>query len=297
MKRNSALLVFILLSIQQLVCYGQNLPDSAKVYRIETVDGNIYSGKIISEDLSVLVLKTTNLGELRIQQSDIRSRTVLKDIKEVGGKIWLPNPQSSRYFWAPNGYGLEKGSSYYQNIWILYNQFSTGLTDNFSVGAGVLPLFLFNGAATPFWIVPKFSIPVVKDKVNLGAGAFVGTVLGTNSGAFGLLYETTTFGPRDKNLSLGLAWGFSQDGWMKAPIVNMSAMIRTGPKGYFITENYAITTNGTTMVLVSLGGRTIFGSVGLDYSLWMPFSENINSFVAIPFLGVTIPIVKKANLK
>ena len=70
MKRNSALLVFILLSIQQLVCYGQNLPDSAKVYRIETVDGNIYSGKIISEDLSVLVLKTTNLGELRIREMD-----------------------------------------------------------------------------------------------------------------------------------------------------------------------------------------------------------------------------------
>ncbi|MEI6297874.1 MAG: hypothetical protein WCO84_09660, partial [bacterium] len=109
--------------------------------------------------------------------------------------------------------------------------------------------------------------------------------------------ETTTFGPRDNNLSLGLAWGFSQDGWMKAPIVNLSAMIRTGPKGYFITENYAITAGGTTVVLLSLGGRTMIGSVALDYSFWMPFGEGMNTFIAAPILGVTIPFVKKIKAK
>ncbi len=63
-----------------------------------------------------------------------------------------------------------------------------GVTNYFSIGAGIVPVFLFGGGATPVWITPKFSIPVVKDKFNVGAGALVGTVLGASGTGFGLLY-------------------------------------------------------------------------------------------------------------
>jgi len=102
-----------------------------------------------------LVLKTESLGEIRIPRMNIKSQTELKEVKKVGSEFWLPNPQSSRYFWAPNGYGLEKGSSYYQNIWILYNQFSFGLADNFFYGAGVVPMFLFAGQPHLFGLFPN----------------------------------------------------------------------------------------------------------------------------------------------
>jgi hypothetical protein len=273
--------------------YSQETSDTAAVYRIETFDGNIFIGNIISEDSATIVLKTTSLGEIKIPLSNIKSKTILKQVKYEGGKIWLPNPQSSRYFWAPNGYGLEKGTSYYQNIWILYNQFSFGLTNNFSIGAGFLPLFLFGGTSSPFWIVPKVSIPVVKDKFNVGTGAFLGTILGEDSGVFGLLYGTTTFGSRDRNISFGLAYGFAQDDWLNIPVINVASMIRTGPKGYFITENYVITAEGETVALLSLGGRSIIRNIGLDYSLWIPIGAEMDTFVAIPFLGITIPMGSK----
>jgi hypothetical protein len=292
-KKRISFVFFIVVIFQNLTCYGQNLPDSTKILRIETIDGNIFIGSVITQDSLTLVLKTESLGEIKIPKMNIKSKTELKEVKKVGSEFWLPNPQSSRYFWAPNGYGLKEGSSYYQNIWILYNQFSFGLTDNFSIGAGVVPMFLFAGTATPFWIVPKFSIPVVENKFNIGTGAFLGTIIGEDVGLFGLLYGTTTFGSRDKNISFGLAYGFAGGQWLKVPVINISSMIRTGPKGYFITENYAVSFDGELVVLISAGGRSIIRNIGLDYSLWIPIGGEIGTFVAIPFLGITVPIGKK----
>ncbi len=272
---------------------AQQVADTAAKYQVETLDGNVFTGSLISQDSLSVSLKTDKLGALTFQRADIKSFKELKGVVQADGRIWLPNPQSARYFWAPNGYGLDKGEGYYQNIWILYNQVSVGLSKNFSIGAGMLPLFLFGGAPTPVFLVPKFSFPLVKEKVNLGAGAFLGTVLGEETGVFGLLYGTSTFGSRDKNLSVGLAYGFACDQMMDVPIINISGMVRVGPRGYLLTENYIIAAEGETVVFMSLGGRTIFRNVGLDYSLWMPFFSDMGTFVAMPFLGITLPIGKK----
>ena len=283
MKKQSICIFIIIVLLDNLQCFGQNVPDSTRTVRVETIDGNVFIGYVITEDSSTLVIKTENLGELKIPLNNIKSKTELKEVKKVGSEFWLPNPQSSRYFWAPNGYGLEEGSSYYQNIWVLYNQFSVGLSDNFSIGAGMLPLFLFGGASTPIWIVPKLSIPVVENKFNVGTGAFLGTIVGEQTGVFGLLYGTSTFGSRDKNLSLGLAYGFADGEWLKVPVINVSCLVRTGPKGYFVSENYVITFEGETVALISVGGRSIIRNIGLDYSLWIPMGAVNRKFCRYSF--------------
>ena len=292
MNRRGFIILVGFILICSIESAAQNHPDSIRIYRIQTRDGNVFTGNIVREDSVSLTLKTENLGEIKIPQVDVKLKTEINDIKKVGKEYWLPNPQSSRYFWAPNGYGLKKGEAYYQNIWVLYNQASVGITDNFSLGAGMLPLFLFTGPS-PIWIIPKFSFPVVKDKFNIGTGAILATVLGSEgSGAFGLLYATTTFGPRDQNVSIGLADGFAGGQWMKFPIVNINALFRTGPRGYFITENYIITAEGSTFALLSAGGRTLIRNIGIDYSLWVPVAGWIGRLIAVPFLGITIPIGK-----
>jgi len=48
------------------------------------------------------------------------------------------------------------------------------------------------------------SIPVSKEKFNLGGGALLGTVLGAEETGFGILYGISTLGSKDKNVSLGL---------------------------------------------------------------------------------------------
>ena len=284
------ILTLIILTVIQLNSYGQESPDTIKIYRIETKDGNTYTGTIIKEDANTLILKTEKLGELSIQQGDIKSRTEISDVKKREGEYWLPNPQSSRYFWAPNGYGLRKNEGWYQNIWILYNQLSYGFTDNFSCGVGLVPLFLFGGTATPVWLVPKFSIPVAKDKFNIGAGTLLSTVIGEETEIFGLLYGTATVGSRDKNFSFGMAYGFYGDKWADIPVINLSGMMRTGPRGYFVTENYIITAEGETGIILSAGGRSIIRNIGLDYSLWIPVFPDMGTFIALPFLGITVPV-------
>lgn len=154
----------------------------------------------------------------------------------------------------------------------------------------MVPLFLFAGTATPFWVVPKFSIPVKKDRFNLGTGAFLGTIIGEESGIFGLLYGTATIGSRDNNFSFGMAYGFLDDQWADIPIFNVSAMSRLSTKSYFISENYIISADGETGVMLSAGGRSIIRRVGLDYSLWIPIFPDMDGFLALPFLGVTIPM-------
>lgn len=141
------------------------------IYRVETNDGNEYIGTILYQDTEKLRLKTQNLGEVTILKADIVRESPVNVSRVEDGKYWFENPQAARYFWAPNGYGLQKGEAYYQNVWVMFNQASVGVTDNFSIGAGLIPLFLFAGTATPVWVTPKFSVPVTKDKLNLRGGA------------------------------------------------------------------------------------------------------------------------------
>jgi len=161
---------------------------------IETTDGNQYIGQILDRNPESIRLATEQVGEINIRVDDIKKIELVRRELMVGKEYWFANPQSTRYFWSPNGYGLKKGEGYYQNVWILFNQFAYGITDNISLGAGFIPAFLFSGSPTPVWLTPKISIPVVRNKFNLGGGALLGTIIGEEGTDFGLSYGTTTFG-------------------------------------------------------------------------------------------------------
>ncbi len=268
--------------------HAQITPDTTTVYRVETRDGNEYLGTIIAEDASAIQLKTANLGTIRILRQDIKTLTALGANRLVNGSYWFENPQSTRYLFAPNGYGLKSGEGYYQNVLVLVNQISVGITNNFSMGAGTIPLFFF-GIPTPVWLLPKFSIPVVKNQLNVGAGALIGTVLGEDALGFGILYGIITIGSRDKNLSVGLGYGYAEGDLAETPTVTVSGLLRTGSRGYLLTENYFIGTPDGRIGLITAGGRRIIKKVGLDFGLMAPVGSDIDSFLAFPFLGLTVP--------
>ncbi len=257
--------------------------------RIETSDGNDFTGKIIKEDASRIVLKTSRFGEITIQKADIKRRQMVVPEQIKDGKLWFANPQATRYFWAPNAYGLKKGEGYYQNIYVLWNQFVLGVNDNFSLGGGVIPLFLFGGGPTPVFATAKLSVPIEKDKLNLGGGAIVGTILGEDFGAFGLVYGLSTFGSPDNNVSIGLAYGFADGDWANTPLINLSGIFRISSRGYFISENYYINVDGTGAAVLGLGGRWIIKKAALDFIFGIPVAADMDSFVAVPLIGFTIP--------
>ncbi|NQU84566.1 MAG: hypothetical protein HQ541_02275 [Mariniphaga sp.] len=276
---------FILLAVIVLFCSQYLIAqekDKVQV-RIMTNDGNEYIGEVIGEDSLKLDILTQNLGELSISKNNISGREEIKKAQFKEGKYWFENPQATRYFWSPNGFGLKPGEGYYQNIWVLWNQFAIGISENFSIGGGIIPLFLFDGSPTPVFVTPKFSIPV-QEKLNLGVGALLGTILVETESSFGILYGLSTFGTRDNNATIGLGYGFAAGSWASSPMINFNAMFRTGSRGYFITENYYI--DGTLVLMA--GGRWIIKKAALDFGLVIP--TETGGLIAIPWLGFTVPI-------
>jgi hypothetical protein len=284
--------IFVILNI---TCSAQTKSES-KIYHIETVDGNSYNGEILTSDSTKILFKAEKLGEITVYRTYIKKMTPLKYFQVKNNKYWLENPQSTRYFISPNGYGLKGGEGYYQNIWVMMNSVAIGLNDYISVGGGVIPLFLIAGGPTPLWGTIKVSIPVTKDKFNLGAGVLAGGVISgsefDNSASYGIFYGTATFGSRDNNLSLGAGYAFTNESHTSSPIINFDGMIRIGPHGYLISENYLFTDVTPFSMLLSVGGRSIFNSGGLDYGLVFPVGMDTGLF-AIPWLGITIPIGKR----
>jgi hypothetical protein len=283
-------LAFLFIFIFTFSVKSQTTNDTTLV-NIETIDGNEFIGQIVSEDSLKVVVKTEKLGEISIFRTDIKRQEILEVQQIKEGKYWFPNPQSTRYLWSPNGYGLKQGEGYYQNIWVLWNQFAYGLSDNFSIGGGIIPLFLFGGTPTPVFITAKFSIPVVENKFNIGAGAIAGTILGEEETGFGILYGLSTFGTPDNNVTVGMGYGFAAGEWASSPMININGMFRVSSRGYFITENYYINAGGENVVLITLGGRSIIKKAALDYGLVIPIAD-IGQFVAFPWLGFTVPFGK-----
>ncbi len=258
--------------------------DSTDLWNIVTNDGNEYTGVIVQQTEKELKLRTTNIGTITLQLANIKQMNQVKLENLNKGQVWLDNSQEGRYFFSPSSYGLRKGEGYYQNAWIFFNQISYGLSDNFSIGAGMVPLFLFNGTATPFWVTPKVSIPITENEFAVGGGALLGTVIG-NGGSYGIVYGTSTFGSRDKNMTIGVGYGYVDDEFADTPAINLSAMIRTGKRGYFITENYFVSSGGDTAGLLSFGGRRLWSNVALDYGGIIPVGSGADLAV-IPWLGI-----------
>lgn len=279
------------LFILTIASLAQN-PSDTIIWRIETVDGNEFVGKIIQKDAQSITIASTIYGEINLLSTYIKQMEPVNEAQLKNNELWTENPQSTRYFWAPNGYGLRKQEGYFQNTWVLFNQASYGFSDHISVGLGMIPLFLFAGTPTPIWITPKFSIPLVKDVINVGGGVLVGTLIGEASDPVGLAYGVVTAGNRDANVTFGMGYGFVGSDFGETPVFTLSGMVRVSRKGYLLTENYLISAEGESFTLLSLGGRTVWPKVSVDYGLLIPIISEMDGLIALPWLSFVVPFGK-----
>jgi hypothetical protein len=276
--------------------YGQSLQDTSTIWQVEALDGNVYRGKIIRQDAEQIELRTANLGLLIIKKKEVKALAPWNAESKKNPGLNPENQQIDRYFFQSSGYGLRKGEAYYQNNGVLLNQVNVGLTENFSLGIGAVPLFLFGGAPTPIWIVPKVSIPLIENRLNLSVGAYVGTVVGIKSPFFGITYGAATYGSRDNNLTVGMGYGFVDGIWANKPSLSLSGLARVGKRTYVITENHILGLGKKNRFgLLSFGARTVWQKIALDYGLIVPIS-NLNVFLALPWLGIAVPFRVRAKV-
>jgi hypothetical protein len=288
MKKTAFVLTFSLYIISANQIFSQAVQDTT-FYQITTSDGNKFVGTIIRQDADTIYFNTDIFGQITIPKREIVRLEQLGHEYDLvrARQRWPANPHATRYFVGSNAYGLRRGEGYYQNAWVLFNQASVGVTDNISVDAGTLPLFLFAASVTPVWLTPRITIPVVENMLNLSGGALLMSFIGEADATFGMLTGKATLGSRDYNLSLGMAYGIVEGQVADRPFLSIGGMIRTGPKGYIITENYNFSFDEEFQWLISLGGRALIQNVALDYGVWVPIGDVRT--IAIPWLSISIP--------
>jgi len=275
-----------ILLVPSMRVVAQDAPD--RLFRVETVDGSVFTGSLVHEDEETIVLLTESLGEITLRRVNIRSMTEIEPSRVRDDGYWFENPQSTRYFFAPNAIGIRSGTGYYQNAWILFNNVNWGVTDYFSIGAGAMPLFLF-GVPTPLWILPKVSVPLVAGRVYVGGGAMLGGLVGEDSYSAGLLYGVATVGDRDRNVTVGFAYGYGGGEVSNTPVINVSGMARLSRTMYVVSENYFVSDADDFDGLLSIGLRWARESVAIDFGLFRPLADT-DDLIALPWLGVTLPI-------
>lgn len=284
-----ALLLFCCLpSLQSSSLYAQEQATEETVYRVETAQGEVVIGILVSETEQELTLNTEQLGQVTLKRANIRRMEEIDPESYREGEYWHRNPQSTRYLFAPNAIGLPQGEGYYQNTWILLNNLNYGISNRFSVGAGTVPVFLFGANVFPIWVLPKLSISVPQENLHFAGGAVLGGVLGSGGGSVGLVYGSSTIGSRDHNATLGVGYGYTGGRFSDVPAINISGMTRIGRTIYLISENYFFPAVDEAN-LVSLGIRWAPENFAADFALVRPLSAETGSFIAVPWLGVTIP--------
>ena len=297
-------IILILCSFLVLVS-GMMLPidvqaqaQDTTLYRVVTHDGNTYVGTIVSEDDQQIVLNTDELGQITIQRSKIKKMIEIDPARLKGdGEYWFENPHSTRYLFSTSAIGLKSGEGYYQNTWIFFNNVNYGFSDNFSLGAGLIPTFLFGGGATPVWLLPKVSIPLATDNLYVAAGGMFGGIVGDGeSFGIGLAYGALTAGNSDKNITFAVGFGYGDGQWSDVPLFNLNGMLRLNRNMYLISENYMISVGGETAGFLSGALRWAPENFAVDFGLFRPYvlGESIGlDFIGIPWLGVAIPFSRK----
>lgn len=293
MKESKCAFLLVALAITAILfnstVYAQDVSDQTVKYRIITTDGNTFIGTLVSENDNEVVIQTEKLGRITISRTDIKSMEEVDTADLRDGEYWHENPNSTRYLFGTNALGIRKGEGYYQNTWIFFNNVNYGVTNNFSLGGGLVPTFLFGDNNTPIWFMPKVSIPISSESFHIAAGGLFGGVVGEDNAGFGLAYGVATIGNRDNNLSFGLGYGYADGNWADIPLLNLSGMYRMSKNTYLITENYFVTADGRSAGLLSAAFRWAPENFAVDFGLIRP-TDIGGDYVGIPWLGVAIPI-------
>jgi hypothetical protein len=268
---------------------------------VTTSDGKKFTGLYVSQDEKEIVINTDDLGLLRIANDKIREIKLAEKEQIVLGKYFFPNPHPTRYLYGPSAIPLEKGEGYFQNTYILSNSVNIGLSDNFSMGGGIVIPFMF-------FVTPKFGFKVAKN-VHLGGGLLFATNISTEfSVGLGVGYGVLTLGSNEHNFTLGTGWGFFKDEvynsttqtskyeWQlnKRPIITVSGATRIAPKVSIVSENWFFPTKEYTSYysenysykyssVFSLGFRIMGEKHSFDFALVLPNFED--EVIGIPFLG------------
>lgn len=218
------------IEIQAILIKSIKKENRDALYLIKLADGNQLYGKILERRKTEIDFETKTLGKVTVPVLNIKKMQIVEEGEMKDGKYWFPNPNNTRYFFAPSSFNLKKGEAYYQNVYFLMNSANYGVTDHFSVGGGIIiPLAVY--------FTPKVNFKIT-EKFYAGVGVLFGLLPDVN--AVGITYGLTTYGTNEHNITLGAGYGFFSDEFADRPIITVNGMTRVSRKIALVTENWSI---------------------------------------------------------
>jgi hypothetical protein len=259
------LITFVILFTFCATSFAQ--PDSnLKVVRL--TNGNEYIGTIISDDGREMLFESTTVGKVYIKKTDVKSISNYSedDFVILNDEKVKSNSFSTRYSFTTNALPIKKKDNYYMiNLW--GPEFHMAVADNFNVG------IMTTWIGSPLALTTKYSFQTKNPKVNFSIGEIIGNGGYVNPSAFiSLSFGNVTFGDRDKNLTLGVGYGYfdfkknaeeeipgtyisansiptrAASGAKKGVLGSIAASIRINEKNSFVFDSMfgLLKTDGTT---------------------------------------------------
>jgi hypothetical protein len=288
----------LLIALTLVLTFTAKAQDSTYV-NLELKNGKSIRGLLLQKSEAEVSVATEDVGKITVAWSAIKSMNMIS--KEE--KDRFPNPQPTRYFFAPSAIPLKKGDKYYQNAVFLLNSFQVGMNDHFSLGGGVVIPFAF-------FITPKIGYQLSKN-VHVGGGILFATSLirDLNFGV-GTVYGSFTYGSMEDNITLNAGLGAVKENtgmgsgdynWKFAnrPMFTLSGMTRISKRAMLITENWIFSTNTSNYSnngqflnsvteyngILSAGVRILGERYAFDVGFLTP---SVGGVSAIPYIAYNI---------
>lgn len=301
-KKNFGSFIFcFLLLVLNTQVQAQTMTDSTEIWKVEMTDGNVFIGEIVNKNATTIELKTEYLGTLTLQKKNIEFKGVFKEERMVNGEIWRENAIYGKYMLSPTGMLQDKGKGYYENKFVFVNHLNIAVSNNASIGVGLVPAFLFDGASTPVWLTAQFRIKTINENLHICAGGFFTTFLFDEyTGNIGIANVAATYGNRDISFTAGAGHGVFEGDWLRAPTLTFSGSIRVSRRTYIFVENIFVHVESyreskEQLYISSIGTRTMWRRISLDFGLVgmkdtdRIFFYNDSNFGVVPYLGIVVP--------
>lgn len=226
-----------LISLVTCFAFALSAQQSDSTQVIVTHDGSSYIGHVHSENANQIILRNEALGVLTFSKDNIdtvywtQSGKVQLETEEiVTDDFWFEPPIRSINFLTETAQPLEQGEMYYQNILLFGQKIGYGVTDHFTINAGMeFYTVLYDRGPPSLLIAPKYTFTDQSSSVQFAIGSNI--LLPNNNGGYdfgGTTYGVVTFGNTNHNLSLGSGMAFSEEGIYKYPIFQVSGQTRIG---------------------------------------------------------------------
>jgi hypothetical protein len=246
---------------------------------VRLTDGSAVYGQLTRIGMDSVVL--TSLGGRQAYAASsvksVRNAGEARTSDDGTVEYWIPNSNTTRLFFGPTGRVLPQGEGYAANHMVLFGSVAYGFHDRVTLGAGSMLL-----PGTDVWFVtPKVGI-VQSEKVNLAAGALVGS-FGLESMA-GIGFIAATFGSTDDSFTLAVGNAFMGSQPVGDRIVMIGAETRLSRRTAFVTENYIFAGEAP---VISYGVRMFGEKLSVDLAFFNTLGEGM-VFPGIPYVDFVI---------